>query len=251
MKKATILFALLLFAVSQGTFAQRTITGRAIDAEDGIGIPGVSVVVKGTTTATRTNAVGNFSLIVPNNRATIIVSFIGFKTVEVPVGSYSQFDIKLEPDPVTLGEVVVTARRNHRERVVTAMGIERDIKSLPYVVYHFSGDEIRKTGHHHVLNALVGKVPNFTVIRWGQGAGAPLVAYGRLGLIRLYVINGMPIQLGVETDRFNRVINVTNDVISWISLDIVESIIVLPSANATMLYGSMGSGGAIVITTKK
>ena len=93
-KITTILLAALLFAVSQGAIAQqRTITGKVINDENGEGLPGASVVVLGTTTGTITDAAGNFSINVPNNRATITVSFVGFKTVSMAVGTQTQFGI--------------------------------------------------------------------------------------------------------------------------------------------------------------
>ena len=161
MRKVTTLLILLLFAVSQGAFAQRTITGKAINGEDGLGMPGVSVVVKGTTTGMITDKDGNFALRVPND-ATIVVSFIGYKTVQIPLASYSytQFNITLYPDAIALGEVVVTGRRyNQRERVITAMGIERDVKTLPYVVYQLSGDELRRGGGFSIAEGLIGRIP--------------------------------------------------------------------------------------------
>ena len=249
MKKTITLLALLLFAVSQGAFAQRLITGKAINGEDGVPMPGVSVVVKGTTTGTATNNNGNFTLSVPNNRSTIVVSFVGFKTVEVPVGSYTQFDIKLQPDPRVLGEVVVTARSGHRERVVTAMGVERDVRTLPYVVYQVSGIEINRTGHHNLVYALAANAP-INALKWGQGAGAPILAVGRSGIIQLYIIDGFPVKIGVEK-RNGRIIDVYDDVVSSINILDIESVTILPSANAAMLYGSDGASGAIVITLKK
>ena len=107
MKKIATLLALLLVAISQGAFAQRTITGKVINAEDGLGMPGVPVLVKGTTTGTATDFDGNFSLNVPND-AIIVVSFMGFKTVELPVGTQTLFDITLQPDAIAFGDVVVT-----------------------------------------------------------------------------------------------------------------------------------------------
>ena len=106
-------------------------------------------MVKGSTTSTQTNTAGSFSLIVPNNRAIIVMSFIGFKTVEVPVGSNTQFTFTLQPDPVSLGDVVITARRkNQSEKAVTAFGIERDIKTLPNVATVISGDIIKRSSNH-------------------------------------------------------------------------------------------------------
>ena len=101
-KIITTLFALLLLFASQGTFAQRTITGKVISGEDGLAMPGVRVEVKGTRTGTATDSDGNFTLDVPND-ATIVVSFMGFKSVEMTVGNLIQFTIILQPDVITLG----------------------------------------------------------------------------------------------------------------------------------------------------
>jgi hypothetical protein len=115
MRKITTLLALLLFAVTQGAFAQKTITGKVISSEDELGMPGVPVVVKGTTVGTATDIDGNFTLSVPNDAATIVVSYMGYKTVELPVGTQTRFDITLDPDAIALGDVVVTALGIQRE----------------------------------------------------------------------------------------------------------------------------------------
>ena len=91
------LFALLLFAISQGAFAQKTITGKVMNAEDGLGMNGVFVVVKGTSTGVVTNSDGNFTMNVPND-ATIVVAYTGFRSVEISVGAQTQFEIRLQPD---------------------------------------------------------------------------------------------------------------------------------------------------------
>jgi len=118
MKKSIILFALLLFAISQGVYAQRTITGNVISIEDGLAMPGVHVAVKGRAMTTATNMEGNFTLNVLDD-ATIVVSFMGFKTIEIPVGNHTRFDIGLQPDAQSDETVVraVGVPRNN-ERVV-------------------------------------------------------------------------------------------------------------------------------------
>ena len=132
MRKITTLLALLLLAVSQGAFAQRTITGKVISAEDDLGMPGVPVVVKGTTVGTATDIDGNFTLNVPNG-ATIVVSFMGYRTIELPVGNQTQFNVTLQPDAIALGDVVVTA-----------LGIQREAKTLTYSAQQVSGAEMMK-----------------------------------------------------------------------------------------------------------
>ena len=243
MKKYIISVVLLLLAVSQSAFAQRMITGKAINGEDGLPMPGVSVVVKGNTTIGMiTDKDGNFALRVPND-AIVVVSFLGFKTVQIPIASYNytQYNVTLYPDAVALGEVVVTARRNNqRERVITAMGIERDIKTLPYIAYQLSGDELRRGGGITIAEGLVGKIPSLKTYRDVDG----FIKISHLRAVLsfqgakppLFVIDGMPF---------------TEDPSPWLNIYDIENIAVLPSANAAMLYGSAGSGGVIIITTKK
>ena len=106
MRKITILLALLIFTVSQGAFAQKTITGKVISSEDGLGMVGVPVVVKGTTIGTATDIDGAFSLNVPADAVTLVVSFIGMKSVELPIGTQTNFEITMTPDVLTLGDKV-------------------------------------------------------------------------------------------------------------------------------------------------
>ena len=93
MRKITILLAFLLFAGLQGAFAQKTITGKVTSSEDGLGMAGVPVVVKGTTIGTATDINGAFTLSVPADAATLVVSFIGMKTVELPIGTQTTFNV--------------------------------------------------------------------------------------------------------------------------------------------------------------
>jgi len=240
MKKNIILFALLLFSASQGAFAQRLITGKAINGEDGLPMPGVSVVVKGTTTGMVTDKDGNFALRVPDE-AIIVVSFIGFKPVQIPIGYNTQFTITLQPDAVLLGDVVVTARRNQRERVVTAMGIERDPKTLPYALSYISGDDIIKVPSSNFLDALIGKVPGAQFYKTEFGSTRiylrGITSFGGIGP-PLYVLDGIPI------DR-------SGDIVDMINIYDIESVTVLRGANAAILYGSAGVNGAVLITTKR
>ena len=242
MKKIIILLILLLIAVSQGAYAQLTIFGRVADAETGSSIPGASVTVKGTITGGVTNSSGNFALMNVPEDATLQVSYIGYKTVELPVENQTRFEITLEPDVQALGEVVVTADREERERVITgAMGIERDPRTIPYAVSVISGDEIRESGDFYFMRTLVGRVPgievivdNITGLVYAYLRNINSFANGRIHA--LYVLDGIPIS--VETA-------------STINPYDIENITVLRGANAAMLYGSAGVGGAVLITTKK
>ena len=240
MKKFITLLAALLIAVSQGAIAQRTITGKAINGEDGLPMPGVYVSVKGTTIVTQTNTAGNFSLTVPNNRAIIVMSFVGFKTVELLVGTNTQFNFTLQPDPITLGNVVVTADRNQRQRTIAAMGIERDIKTLPYAITHFFAEEFRTGDMTDLGRALNGRVPGLTLIQDGQGAGVNTIILFRGQGLPLYVIDGIPLSRGEGgyTD------------ISWLDLEMIETIAVLRGYAAGSIYG-VAASAVISITLKK
>ena len=262
MKRIIIILALLLFTATHGVFAQRTITGRAINGEDGLPMPGVYVSVKGTTTATQTNTVGNFSLIVPNNRAVIAVSFTGFKTIEVPVGSSTQFTFTLQPDPVVLGEVVVTARRNNQPEKVVIMGIERDTRSLPSAVTVVSGDAIRKAAGTTWIEALVSTVPSLTIRTIRQGAGASIQVILRGIPVTLIVIDGVPYETNLgknmsASDRYRAIqegqeLNNTSNILGMINPSDIESVTVIRGGNMAALYGiGEALNGAIIITTKK
>lgn len=246
MRKMTILLAFLLFAVSQVAFAQKTITGKVISSEDGLGMIGVPVVIKGTVTGTTTDAEGNFSLNVPNNAAIIVVSFIGNKTVEMPVGNQTQFVIRLEPDVITLGDVVVTA-----------LGIQRDKKTLTYSSQQVEGAEIMKAKDINFMNALSGKSAGLEIKKAASGAGGSTktVLRGSKSFsgnsAPLYVIDGVPI-----TNRTGGQASLwggwdEGDGISQLNPDDIESISLLKGSNAAILYGSQGANGVVMITTKK
>jgi len=224
-------------------------------------MPGVSIAVKGTLTATQTNTAGNFSITVPNNRAIIVVSFVGFKTVEIPVGTNTQFNITLQPDPVALGEVVVTARRNNQpERVVTAFGVERDINSLPHAVTVVSGDAISKVAGPNWIEALIGTVPDLTIRRIGSGAGAPIQVILRGSPVRLIIIDGVPYDtnLGRNMSASEQMIarnagqslDDTSNILGMINPSDIESVTVHRGGNFAALYG-IATNGAIIITLKK
>ena len=243
MKKTIILLALLLFAAMQGAFAQITIFGSVVDAKNGSGIPGASVVVKGTTIGGITNSSGNFGLMNVPSDATLQVSYIGYKTVELAVENQTRFNITLEPDVQVLDEVVVTAERTiegFQPGKVEIMGMVRDIKTLPYAAYQVSGNDLN-LGVRTVAEMLYGRVPSI-ITYTDPDDGMLKISYLRsyFSFMKLkpplYVIDGMPYP---------------EDPSSWLNIMEIESITVLPSANAAMLYGSWGVGGVIIITLKK
>jgi|WetSurMetagenome_2_1015567.scaffolds.fasta_scaffold00981_2 TonB-linked SusC/RagA family outer membrane protein len=228
MRKITILLAFLLFAGLQGAFAQKNITGKVTSIEDGLGMAGVPVVVKGTTIGTATDIDGNFKLSVPADAATLVVSFIGMKTVELPIGSQTVFNVELAPDILALEDVVVTA-----------FGISRQSKALTYSAQNVNAAALAEARSLNPVNSLSGRVAglSITTASTGVGADAKVLLRGNRSLAGssqpLYVIDGVPM-----------------GGISNLAPDDILSISILKGANAAALYGSRANNGAIIVTTK-
>jgi TonB-linked SusC/RagA family outer membrane protein len=219
-RRMTIL--ILLCLVAYVGHAQTTVTGKVTSGEDLSPLPGVNILVKGSTAGTITDADGAYSIAVPNQDAVLIFSFVGYISQEVPVGGKSKLDIVLPSDAAQLSEVVVTA-----------LGIEKDKSKLGYAVQDVKGDELVKARDANPMNNLTGKVAGLTVAASPELLGRPsLLLRGRAPL---FVVDGVPIQ----SDTWN------------ISPDDIESYTVLKGPAASALYGSRGQNGAIQITTKR
>ena len=229
MKKRLLGFVVIFLVAGASALAQQTVSGRVTSSVDGSPLPGVSVLVKGTTTGTSTDADGRFTISVPDNNAVLVLSFIGFTTQEIPVGTQTNIAISMSEDATELSEVVVTA-----------LGIEREKKALTYSVQEVGTQEMSQARELNVINSLSGKVAGISINRAGTGVGA-----GTRVLLRgnrsisgdsqpLYIVDGVPL----------------NGDISDINPDDVQSITVLKGPNAAALYGSRANNGAIVVTTK-
>src|SRR5687767_14779065 len=160
MKKHLLKLTLLLLFVSVSAFAQQQVTGKVTSAADGSPIPGVSVLVKGSTAGTTTDADGKFTVNTPAGTETLVISFIGFATQEVSILNKSTIDVVLQEDATELSEVVVTA-----------LGIEREKKELGYSVQDVSGDRLTESRDVNVANALAGKVAGVQIKQNGTGVG--------------------------------------------------------------------------------
>ena len=256
MKKTIILLVALLFAAMQGAFAQRTITGKVIDAEDGLDMAGVYVVVKGTLRGTSTDNNGNFTLTVPND-AIIVFSFIGFKTVELPVENQTRFNITLQVDANVLGNVVVRETRNHvippERAVVTAMGVVRDKVALTFSIHSISGEEINRAREMNFLFTLRDMIPGVNVSytdEYNRGKlGDPIEL--TLRGIKSWSDSGAALLVvdGVPMGRLNGDLN--SNFFWSLNPNDIENVTVLKSANAAILYGSDGANGVILIELKK
>ncbi|MFZ6014019.1 MAG: carboxypeptidase-like regulatory domain-containing protein, partial [Bacteroidota bacterium] len=245
MKKSLLQLLVLLFVASAPAVAQ-TVSGRVTSSADGAALPGVSVLVKGTTTGTSTDVDGRYTITAPDAQNSILVfSFIGFATQEVTIGSRTTVDISLVEDITQLGEVVVTA-----------LGIERDTRTLGYAVTRVDGENLTKAREINMVNSLVGRVAGVNVsgVAGGPGSSSNVIIRGVSsigGSSPLYVINGVPIDNTTRGMAGQWGGADLGDGIGNINPDDIEDVTVLKGATAGALYGSRGSNGVILITTKK
>lgn len=241
-KRLHVILTLLLALVVQLSFAQgRTISG-TVTGEDGIPLPGVNVLVKGTAKGVQTDFDGNYAI--DATRGDVLVfSFVGLKTAEYAIGDNTVIDVILTADAAQLDEVVVTA-----------IGISRDEKELGYNVQTVSSEEIGNKSNADVVNSLAGETSGVEIISSSGSAGAAtfITIRGSASITGnnqpLFIINGMPVASGggnsgtggVQTS--SRTIDINPDDIATMS--------VLKGGAATALYGVRAANGAIIITTK-
>ncbi|MFK7907627.1 MAG: SusC/RagA family TonB-linked outer membrane protein, partial [Chitinophagales bacterium] len=238
-----ICILILALCVQLQVFAQgRTLTGTISD--DSGSLPGVSVVVTGTTTGTVTDIDGKFSLEVPADAKTLTVSYVGFENQTLDIGSQTSFNINMKAG-VELDEFVVTA-----------LNISREKKALGYSVQQVGGDDLTEARDANVLNALSGKVSGvqITSASGSVGSSSRIVIRGTSSIRGdsqpLFVINGVPIDNGTNhTDDGYGSVDYGNAA-SDINPEDIESITVLKGPNASALYGSRATNGVILITTK-
>jgi TonB-linked SusC/RagA family outer membrane protein len=201
------------------------VTGRIVD-EKGAGLPGVNVIVKGTSTGTQTNADGRYTIDAPDG-ATLVFSFVGYATQEVAVGSRSTVDVALAPDAKSLDDVVVVGY------------LTQDRQNVTSAVSNLNVQEAQKTPVPTLAQAFQGRVAGVQVESAGNPGAVPNVLIRGVGTTGsnsnpLYVIDGL-----------------WTDNIRDLSPTDIESTTVLKDASSTAVYGSRGANGVIVITTKR
>lgn len=241
-KKLLILLGILTSYVV--SYAQITVKGKVTDGSN-VGIPGVSVLVKGSTIGSSTTGAGTYSITVASNNATLIFKSIGFVTREVVVGERTRVDVQLLSDAKDLSDVVVTA-----------LGIKRSEKSIGYATQKIDGGALTMTKETNVIGSLAGKVAGVQVT---GSSGANLGGTQKIkirsvnsltgGGSPLIVIDGTPITQNNFSGSENGVDygNTSQDV----NPDDIESISVLKGPAASALYGIRGQYGVLLITTKK
>jgi len=220
-----------------------TVSGKVTG--EGEGLPGVNILVQGTTIGTVTDIDGNYSINTEGDNPVLVFSSVGYQTMEVPVNGRSIVNVDLEVDLTQLGEVVVTA-----------LGIEKDRKALGYSVGEVDGEELSQAKEVNFINNLQGKVAGVNITRpaSGPGGSARVIIRGNSSISGtnqpLYVIDGVPMDnsnLGASGAWGGRDYG---DGISNLNPDDIESISVLKGANGAALYGERGANGVILITTK-
>ena len=245
--KKVLLLGLSLLMVTTMLWAQdRTVSGTVTSVDDGSTLPGVNVVVKGTTNGSVTDIDGNYKISVPEDGATLVFSFIGLESQEVEIGTRSVIDVQMASDVKQLSEVVVTA-----------LGFEDKRDNLGISVSKVEAEAIVNAGETGVINALAGKASSVQIIRstGDPGAGSYIQIRGQStltgGTQPLIVIDGVP--------TFNSSLNAGSSTggvseqsrLNDLSSDDIASMQVLKGANAAALWGTRAANGVIVITTKK
>jgi TonB-linked SusC/RagA family outer membrane protein len=230
------------------TFAQtRQVTGK-VTGPDNQGVATATIKIKGSNAATAAAADGSFTISAPAGSFVLQVSSLGFTAKNVTVGA----------DQSTVNISLATQSEDLSEVVVTALGIKREKKMLTYASQQVAGDELRKVGNPNFMEALSGKAAGIDIKVSSSGAGGSTRAILRgnkslTGLSEaLYVIDGVPMvnnKFGQAAGSYGATDG--GDGLSAINPNDIESINVLRGANASILYGSQGANGVILITTKK
>ncbi len=241
MKRILSILPLLLVAVL--AMGQREVSGVITAAEDGQPVIGATILVKGTSTGTATDIDGRYTLTVPGNNAVLVISYTGFKTVEIAVGNRSQIDVVMESSVSILDEVVVTGYGSQGRRVLTSavssVGAEQ-IENLPTP----SVDQMiqgRAAGVQISANSGTPGGGMFVRVRGTTSITA--------GSDPLYVVDGIPITTSpLEAEGVGG--QQTSPIADLNPADI-QSIEVLKDASATAIYGARAANGVVIITTKR
>lgn len=245
-KKLFLLFVLGFITISSVYAQEMTITGTVTD-ESGVPLPGVNIVVKGTSNGVQTDFDGNYSIEAIKGQV-LVFSFVGLQTAEYTVSDNSVIDAMLAPNAAELDAVVVTA-----------FGIQREKNTLPYAAQQIDGDEVNQTKVGNVASGLSGKVSGLQITQGNAiGGSVNVVLRGTKSLTgnnqALFVVDGVPLDNsntnsasqqrgGGGYDYGNAAADINpND---------IKSITVLKGAAASALYGSRAANGVVMITTKK
>ena len=244
MKKMTILLSLFVFCSIFALHAQNVqISGTVTSAEDGLTLPGVSVIATGTTIGTVTGMDGRYSFSVPASANSLTFSFVGMATETVAIQGRSVIDVSMAPDLFAIDELVVTA-----------LGISRERRSLGYAVQDVSGADIAEAKDVNLVNSLSGRVAGVQVTSGGGaiGSSSRITIRGNSSFGNnqpLWVVDGTPISnFSTAVSQFGGADY--GNAIMDIDPANIESMTVLKGGMAAALYGQNAANGVIIITTK-
>lgn len=221
--RAMLALTALFFVVSLPGLAQELRVEGVVRDANGDALPGVSILEKGTTHGTTSDTDGAYTMTIDSPEAVLVFSFIGYRTQEVAVANRTRIDVSLAEEVTALTEVVVTA-----------LGVEREVKSLGYAVQTVEGSAMTKAREPNVMNSLTGRVAGLEIRNQTDMFQDPGIRLR--GKKPLIVIDGVP---SVDADIWK------------LNADDIETYSVLKGATASALYGSIGRNGAIMITTKR
>ncbi len=241
-----LLLAVLLALANEGLAqqgAQKEVSGVITDASDGTTLPGVNIIVKGTTRGTATNAEGWYSLRVPSD-ATLVFTYMGYKAKEVVVGNQTSIDVAMEPQALSMDELVVVGYGSKKKRDLTGS------------IVSVSSSELEKSQVNNPLSVLQGRAAGVQITSNSGAPGGDITFRVRgnsslnSGNSPLYVIDGVP----VESNSLSS-LNVSEqhgvNPLASINPGDIESIEVLKDASSTAIYGSRAANGVVMITTKQ
>ncbi|GET28298.1 TonB-dependent receptor plug domain-containing protein [Prolixibacter sp. SD074] len=228
MKKLTILFSLLISVATVFGQQRITVSGTVTETATGSPIPGVTVVVKGTTTGTVTNVDGKYTIDAASD-AVLTFRFVGMGSQDIAVNNRSTIDVSMQPSTQQVDEVVVVGYG------------KLNVKDLTSSIATVKSDELAKTPTGQAMQALQGKVAGVQIINSGAPGGTPTVRIRGIGSFPgssnsapLYVVDG-----------------VYFDNIDFLNPSDIETISILKDASAAAIYGVRAANGVVLITTKK
>jgi len=239
------IFLLVGMLLMSFVVSAQQVSGTVTSSDDGTPIPGVSVIVKGTTSGTTTDADGKYKVNAETS-AVLIFSFVGYASQEVQVGSNTVLNVSLVPDIQSLQEVVVTA-----------LGIKKESRQLGYAASTVKVDELVQNRTTNMMASMEGKIAGLNISPPAAGAGSStrIRLRGQSGFAGqtnspLIVINGLPMDQGARSAEGGGTPVDQGDALTQVNQDDIESMTVLKGATAAALYGVRAANGAIIITTK-
>ncbi len=246
--RKVLLLTVMCIALIGSAMAQQSVSGTVVSESDGIGLPGVTILEKGTANGALSDSDGRFTIKVASGKSILVFTFIGMQTVEESVNNRSVIDLKMKSEDIGLDEVVVTA-----------LGIKRETKKLGYGVTEVKGEELALANTTNPIQALQGKSTGLSIGASDGGLfGNSKIQIRGISVLNsnsnqpIFVIDGVILENGISNASadWDASANDFGNQLKNLNPDDFESVSVLKGAASTALYGSRGMNGAIVIKTK-